>query len=488
MTSLSPEAEQALVQLALAMGDVRVLMTPTQLRVDSAIEKMPRFQWGFLRCSRRWGKTVYGALRTQRASQRKGPRSRGTLRYCAPTKQHGRDFVIPAFEWVASQMPREQRPRFDSTKNYWLWPNGARCILGSSESRTDVGRQKGTDCDFALVDEAGEHPPQLLDLLISSALTPQFLTTDGTGLIAGTPPDVDLPDHPYWLQNARCEIEGYAWHFTIDDIGHVDAAAKAELVARLSGGRGITDPRVRRELYVERVKDEASLLVPEWSNAHVREATMPAHKQWFAVGDFGFHDLSFVIFAWFDFLRQAIVVEHEIVMHRKSSLAVGDAVKALEAELGIVPEWRLADAPLQTIADMADAKLGPGVIFGCVQKDDRDSALAVLRNEVGRGRFIVHPRCVHLQKHLEYGYWNTNRTDFARPKASDGSSDPLLGHFDGVAAAMYLNRAIPRHINPAPRYGDQVSPFTHHIPQTPGVEAFPRLEPITAPFIPFGDA
>ena len=66
---------------------------------------------------------------------------------------------------------------------------------------------------------------------------------------------------------------------------------------------------------------------------------------------------------------------------------------------------------------------------------------------VNSGRVIIHPRCKFLIGNLEKGVWADNamggrRQDFGRTKT--------YGHFDGIAALMYLVRNIDTSSNPIP--------------------------------------
>jgi hypothetical protein len=65
-----------------------------------------------------------------------------------------------------------------------------------------------------------------------------------------------------------------------------------------------------------------------------------------------------------------------------------------------------------------------------------------LRLMVARGQIIVDPRCKHLKGCLKYGVWNAKRTEFSRSK--------VYGHFDGLAALVYLVRNLNKNSNPIP--------------------------------------
>jgi hypothetical protein len=61
---------------------------------------------------------------------------------------------------------------------------------------------------------------------------------------------------------------------------------------------------------------------------------------------------------------------------------------------------------------------------------------------VNAGRVIVSPKCQQLIGSLTYGVWNENRNNFDRA--------PLYGHFDALAALMYLIRNVDVRTNPIP--------------------------------------
>jgi hypothetical protein len=66
-----------------------------------------------------------------------------------------------------------------------------------------------------------------------------------------------------------------------------------------------------------------------------------------------------------------------------------------------------------------------------------------VRIMVGSGQIIIHPRCKMLIGCLKYGLWDKNRKEFARNK--------VYGHFDHLAALIYLVRNLAKHSNPVPQ-------------------------------------
>jgi hypothetical protein len=449
--ALSDAAVRELERAAVRSGDFRPLMTRTQ-RQAKALQRRQRWVMFFLDCSRRWGKTRWlVADATECAMQHAGC----IVRYGAPTKLHGRTFVMPAMQWLMAQLPPEQRCKFDREDSCWIFPNASRIYLGSCETIADCDAQVGTDCKRAISDEGAKVRSECLEYWHKTVILPQFATTNGT-LVVGSTPALSPTHYLSTMRQRAIESGGYV-RFTVDDCDHISAEMREEMIAE---GGGPNAPSVRRELYCEHIPDRDWMVIPEWLDVRdecSREEPSADYRDWYASGDFGFEDLSVVLYAWFDFDNQRIVVEHEVAMHRASSLEVGMACKALEAEHGLSNVTRVADAPLQMLADLSHRTLGPGLDFAPAMKDDADASLAQLRSEVGRKRIVVNPRCRVLLSHLSGAIWNKTRTSFDR-----GGDE--YGHWDAIDALKYLNRAVERRKNPAPILRPRQTTLSHHIP------------------------
>jgi hypothetical protein len=440
-------------------------------------------------CSRRWGKTYFDAMLVH-CDAVKGPKR--TIRYVAPTKLHGRQFVIPAFDWVFSFLPPGERPGFVAQDNTWIWPNGSRCHLGSAESIADAELQVGTACHLAIIDEAGKMRTAVLKHLVLSVILPQLVTTGGNILVTSTP--ALIAAHflgAVLVANARAK--GSLVSFTLDDCDHIPEDAKVRLVLdllegedlrqRVSMDRGAFEKLFRactstaeridcvrkhggpnasvvlRELYCIRITERSAMIIPEWNDVSlvcVRETPALEYRDWYVIADFGFDDMTHVGFLWFDFERSRLVVEDELAFQGVSGLAVGYAIQAREAQLGIKNPKRFADATPQLLSDIAHPTLGPGISFGPVMKDDSDAALNALRMRLAQCHVEINPRCDVLISHLENGTWNPGRTTFERV---DG-----FGHFDGIDMLKYAVRSVDWKKNPTPLLMPEVSRATHHIP------------------------
>lgn len=458
--------------VAARAGNLDHLRTRTQLEAHEKWQGwLPSKEIVFLLdCSRRFGKTYEAAMKVFETvvSVPKLFGRPAVIRYCAPTKHAGRQFVRPAFDWVSKRVPADMRPVYDRGDTCWRWSNGGICYLGSAETLGDAEAQVGTSCDLAICDEGGKYPLGILSHLIRSVYGWQFGTTpNGRIFIPSTPPLT--PAHDLTELRKECvESDAYA-RYTIDDIDHIDAETKKKLIEQIRKKEG-GETAVLREAYCEYVPDETMAIIPEMRTAKLRERNpividfeRPEFFDCYVSGDFGFKDLTAIGFYYFDFARACLVQEDELIFKGASATTVGRAVmkKRLELWGEKEPRAQVADAPPQLLATMAEStsKDEEGqpckpCIFGAVAKTDADAALNALRGRVGDGSIRFHKRCRVTIDHMSNGMWTQSRNSFAR---SDSH-----GHFDAIEQAKYVIRHVDWRRNPVPAMHG-VDPHTHHI-------------------------
>lgn len=140
-----------------------------------------------------------------------------------------------------------------------------------------------------------------------------------------------------------------------------------------------------------------------------------------------------------------LVIEDEMVWHRQHSGIIAPAILETERRLwgDLPPITRVIDADAIVRADMSRMH---GLDCRLPKKDDLHGAVNALRQACASGRLAVHPRCKNLIAHCKGGVWNRSRSAFER------TAD--FGHYDGVAALVYMWRHLDRSTNPYPKnYG-----------------------------------
>jgi hypothetical protein len=80
--------------------------------------------------------------------------------------------------------------------------------------------------------------------------------------------------------------------------------------------------------------------------------------------------------------------------------------------------------------------------FISTDKDVLEAMINEVRIMVQNGRIIIHPRCKMLIGCIKYGVWDKNKKSFAR--------SATYGHFDHLAALVYLVRNLATNTNPIP--------------------------------------
>ena len=332
---------------------------------------------------------------------------------------------------------------------------------------------RGTEAGLCLVDEA--QAIDNLEYLVEDVLMPQLLTTGGNMVMSGTPPR--SPAHKFAVYAAQARAAGNYSEFNIHQAGYspqVIGKFKKE-----AGGENSTT--WKREYMCQFVVDEETAIVPEWKDEYAKEVNRDAHLfQFFHLYeamDVGGRDKNATLFAYYDFPNARLIVEDEVVLAGESMTTgnIARTIKVKERELwperipkgqpettpeeavGIPMHRRVADN--NNVILLRDLGREHGLHFMPTSKDDLIAMVNQVRMWVQAGRLIVHPRCQQLIGCLKFGIWTANRDKFDKSAA--------FGHFDALAALVYLIRNCDTFTNPIPITHDR-SAATHFM--IPGQE------------------
>lgn len=391
--------------------------------------------------ARRWGKSWFFCVQACEVALSK-PRSR--IPYAAATATSLREFIIPIMRQIIETAPLDMRPVIIG--NEVRFANESRIIMQGCEDQAKAEHLRGPAADLVVVDEAGFIP--VLDYVVTSVLLFQLATTRGQMLIGSSPPET--PAHPFTDFAKEAELKGAYMHATIYDAPQVTRDGIEEVMDACGGPDSIA---WQREGLARFLVDPTRALVPEFT-ALEPELTVdfptsaPDCVDRYIVGDLGFVDLTFVLFAVWDFRQAMLVIVDEWVEDRATTDVVQREVdakaRALWSDAPI--HRRVIDASARARADMqrlqVDGDPTADNAWRMAKNQERDAAVNQLRLAIGRKQWRIHPRCEQLRAHLRNGVWNERKSDFAR---ADG-----YGHYDGVAAAMYLERHVDRTHNPSP--------------------------------------
>lgn len=416
-----------------SVGDLSLLLSKGQQRFSSAYAESDSIKF-VVCCSRRYGKSYWlCAEALSKACATPGAQ----LRYAAPTAKMVKSIVVPHMRNLLASCPADMRPQYRSQDGLWLFPNGSEIhVAGCDNGGAD--RLRGTSTDLALIDEAGFISD--LDYLVQDILMPQTITTDGRIILASTPPR--SASHDFRRYAVEAQAGGYYVHRSILDapseVPHI-TPAKIELYKKESGGGGTT--KWRREYLAQFVTDSSYAVVPEFQD-FMDQIVLPvepdATLDKYVSVDVGFQDLTFAVFAQYNWAEGVVEVVGEEVMSNANSMEVDTAIAAKEAELwGDSPvHKRFADATEMTLADLSYR----GRRYTLPPKHQKEKAVNNLRTQTELLGYKVDPSCQSLVSHLQNATWNASRTSFERSGQH--------GHFDGVDAMIYLMRCVDKQKKP----------------------------------------
>lgn len=399
-----------------------------------------------INCSRRFGKTFTLCLvAIEFAIRNTGVQ----IRFAAPTAKSLRKIIYPIFKIILSDCPDSLKPQFKSQDDVIVFGNGSEIHLAG----TDAGHSeslRGTASHLNILDEAGSMDE--LDYIMRSILMPQTLTTKGKTILASTP-SVSAA-HDYYTIYRECKEEGNVSEFTILDNTSLDDET-IELFAKESGGRESTT--WKREYLCQFVTDSDLAVIPEWNPQYTQQYEKDQYYNYYhkyVALDTGVRDFSAALFAVYDFRRATLHIEDEYTINgpemttAKLAKAIADKEEALWGKQKV--NLRVADN--NNLVIIQDMSVIHDLPFKATNKEKLEAMVNEVRMWVQEGRITIDPRCEMLSGAIQFAVWNPRKQqhEFARSKK--------YGHYDHLAALIYLVRNIDTFTNPVP--------MLHNTPQS----------------------
>lgn len=422
-------------------GDLSWKLHSSQLILKDTYENSPG-QLFVGNCSRQWGKTFWEVTEAVGLAISK---NRARIKIATAFQTDLVEFIQPTFEAVLHDCPASVKPTYKVFGSKWVFPNRSEIkLVGLDKSPNGL---RGNVIDMIAIDECGF--VDNLDYVYKSIIVPATThRPDARIILISTPPST--PAHSFIDYVHRAEAEGSYAKFTIYDNPMVDDVAIQRLM-RESGGENSTT--WKREYLCEFVTDSDLAIIPEWDDKYVQD--IPRDEYYFYyhkyVGmDLGVKDNTAPIFGYYDFKRAALIIEDEFAMsgsQMNTEILVG-ALRAKEKELWAQDGEMPPNVPYRRVSDnnwpimMQDFSSLHNLTFIQTTKDSLEAMINEVRLMVQAGQIIVHPRCKMLHGCLKYGVWDSRKKAFARSST--------YGHFDHLAALIYLVRNLAKHTNPIP--------------------------------------
>jgi hypothetical protein len=373
--------------------------------------------------------------------------------YCAKTKDSASQIVIPTIQQITAYLPELVRPEIKDGHRISFHSEGGLRWAGTDAQTFE--RLRGPYSDRILLDESAFYQ----DLpRVEAALLPQLTTTrsrGGKALYLSSPPET--PDHDFTDRYNAAIVAGTSQHSTIEDNPRLTKDDVLRILDDYAKKHNLTREQAlkssfwRREYMAEFVIEESRAIVPEWDKTCIEEAPekddLRGYYHNYIAMDLGVEDLTVVLFAYYDFRKALLYVLDEFVMNgpELTTPVLAEAIKAKEAHY--FGEKR----PYRRISDnnnphlLNDMLSLHGLPFMATDKGELQAMVNEVRIACTNRRIRVSPRCKHLIGCLSTGIWDGakgQRREFGRSKA--------FGHYDALAALVYLVRNLDETTNPIP--------------------------------------
>ena len=371
------------------------------------------------------------------------------------TKLHAKTIFEPIFRQIYEDFPEDLRPEYIASSFVYIFKNGSQIQLAGSDGNS-AERLRGQKSDLVLVDEGGFCSNLYYNVM--SVLVPTTTHTGGRVIIASTPsPD---PDHDFVEFVEIAEQNKLLTKKTVYDNPLLTKDQIDNIISKFKGG--VLNSQFRREYLCEMIKDETLSVLPEVDDELIAEIVKqhvyPPFCNRYVAMDIGFKDLTVILFGYYDFRADKIIIQDEIVKNGKQiHLPVfTKEIQDKESELWMnvltnelmKPDSRVSDVNPFVIQEIAtySKQNDPQhpISFAIASKHDKLAHINKLRVMLSNKKILINPKCETLIRHLKHCKWKD------RSSKDEFDRSPDDGHYDAVDALLYFTRAINFNKNPFP--------------------------------------
>lgn len=388
----------------------------------------------------------------------KKPKS--VVKFLQPEKNQVRTTILPLIDQILEDCPQEIRPSYKTQDSKYVFSNGSQIHFGGTDGK-GYNKLRGSEAHLCLIDEAA-FLNESLSVIIRSVLAPATMRVNGKIIISSSSPTD--PNHEFlkYCESAKvknnffevttkeCLLE----HMAVGDTRFTKDMYDA-LVEEYPAGE--QDEEFRRECLNEVVAKSSSLVIPEFTrevqDQMIREWKRPVFCDKYVSMDIGFRDLTAVIFGFYDFDYDLVVIEDEISINgpEMTTDKLAELIKQKEQALWtdrithetIDPFLRVCDN--NNLILINDLHRLHGVTFLPSAKDNKEAQINDLRIKLANFQIYIHPRCKTLIYHVKSAMWENTRNGSRKlGRAPDGS------HYDFLDALIYFVRNVRYGNNPYP--------------------------------------
>ncbi|MBK7497378.1 MAG: hypothetical protein IPI28_18985 [Candidatus Omnitrophica bacterium] len=185
----------------------------------------------------------------------------GRVKYASAFMNSVEEYVMPNLRLVLQDCPNHLRPKPSKTERKYTFKNGAELKLIGLDKEPDAGR--GPYCDLYIIDEAGF--VRSLGTILDDVIRPMF-NTRPWGKIVLSSSSPKTPGHPFIQYAEKFKALGSYIMMTIEDNQDLSPERIEEIKSEYD-----SETAMRRELYCDRIVDEALAIIPEWEEVYCKE-------------------------------------------------------------------------------------------------------------------------------------------------------------------------------------------------------------------------
>lgn len=376
------------------------------------------------------------------------------VKIVAPTKIQVEQNIRPLIKKIIEDCPKDIKPNYNAKDYIYYFPNGSEIQLAGTDGG-HAERLRGADCHLAIVDEAGTCKE--LKNVVNNILLPTTLLTKGKVILASTPPAE--ADHEFleFIDNAEKNST------LVKKPSQSNPMLTEEDFIQLAESLGgVQSDSYQREVLCIIIKDPTLSVIPEFTpdleKIIVTEHIKPAFLDCYVSMDLGFRDMTALLFAYFDFKNDKVVIEDELILNFQDSdvnlpvLVQKVKQKEMQHFLDIKtaeqrkPHLRVSD--LNPIVTQEIGRLSHyDVTFTNANKQDKEATINKIRMMLSNHKIVINPRCVTLIRQLRNTRWASNSSNVKKIFSRSGGE-----HGDALDALIYLIGSINYTKNPYPAF------------------------------------
>ena len=453
-----------------------------------------------LECGKRYGKTTLRFLvRVEDCIRNPGK----NYRYTSAFQKNIEEIVGDVAHYVLETCPDRLRPTYklgsQGRAAGFYFPNGSVLRLVGLDKNPDGLRGRASDGDDISEAAFVDH----LMYAVKNVLYHQYQGRPWARMCMESSAPLD-PDHDFDMEFLPdCKLRGAYFSATIEDNPRLSRGEKDEFI-RAAGGRGDID--CEREYFNVRSRDPKRYVVPEFNvDKHVRELRKPNYAHAYVAGDPGSADLFGLLWGYWHYEKAQLVIQRDWAETNAGTYRVADIIRQNEFELWATehrepshlrherkrddPTHRIAKAtptvggkvwrvpfpgfgywdgeqfrpnPYRRVCDVdprliSDLRQDHEIDFIQTSKDNLEAMCNALRSAFARDQIVIDPSCTQLIQHLQMARWDDKKTKWER--------HAKYGHYDLVAALVYLWRNVDRATDPnPPKHWDRADIVMGHHP------------------------